>query len=305
MNSHDDAVANDVHCAGRRLSLAVLISIGFHLVLLSVLDLQPEATNPAEASPEEPPSVLFVFPENEPRQVVENSNPNDVRPDESDLLSERNSSARNEDPFENTGQEPRSLGDVSFSNLSYAASEGADDQIISDGNQFSDATAAVPAKERGIAAANQIPDERKTALEDLVKQMKQSSGTGDLYNQTDHSVDAAGALTLSTYAWEWAPYVNYFKKKLYSVWHAPPAYYNLRLIHGQTVIHITISQEGKLLSSRVLSHEGHSSLLASSESAINAVFPLKPLPPDFPDLTLTIVLTLHYPDLSGRRDRLD
>ena len=78
------------------------------------------------------------------------------------------------------------------------------------------------------------------------------------------------------------------------------AYFSLGLIHGSTVIRLTIDRNGQMVHSQVLEHNGHSSLQGSSENAVNSVFPLKPLPVDFPDETLTLTLTLVYPNLRKR-----
>ena len=106
-----------------------------------------------------------------------------------------------------------------------------------------------------------------------------------------------GDITLSTYAWEWAPYINALKQKLYTVWFTPPAYNRLGLIYGQTVIEFSISRDGKLIYYKVLSHQGHESLEKSSVNAITAVFPFKKLPDNFPEDNLTITARLIYPKL--------
>ena len=69
--------------------------------------------------------------------------------------------------------------------------------------------------------------------------------TNNIYDQKEFSADQLGDdISLSTYAWEWAPYINAFKRKLYTVWFTPPAYYRLGLIHGQTIIRFTITKDG-------------------------------------------------------------
>ncbi|MEJ2054361.1 MAG: energy transducer TonB, partial [Calditrichaceae bacterium] len=106
---------------------------------------------------------------------------------------------------------------------------------------------------------------------------------------------------LSTYEWEWAPYINAMKNKLERVWYAPTAYYRLGLIHGYTVIRYTVDRSGNMTDMEVLYQEGHNSLEISSVSAIKALFPFLPLPENFPEETLTITVKLIYPDLRARR----
>jgi len=44
-------------------------------------------------------------------------------------------------------------------------------------------------------------------------QMQQAGlGTSQLYEQQKFSVEEVGAMSLSTYAWEWAPYINNWKE---------------------------------------------------------------------------------------------
>ena len=122
-----------------------------------------------------------------------------------------------------------------------------------------------------------------------------------MLQQRKFSVEDIGAISLSTYRWEWAPYINAMKNKLHRVWYAPTAYYKLGLIHGQTIIRYTIDRSGNITDMEVLNHNGHSSLENSSVSAINALFPFLPLPENFPEETLTITVKLIYPNLRARR----
>ena len=121
------------------------------------------------------------------------------------------------------------------------------------------------------------------------------------FRQQQFSVNEVGALSLSTYKWAWAPYINKLKYKHRRVWFAPPAYNRLGLIHGKTKIYFEISRDGKLLTLKVLEHSGHKSLEEASVASIRSTFPFIPLPPDFPDEKLGITATLYYPDLRKGR----
>jgi outer membrane biosynthesis protein TonB len=63
------------------------------------------------------------------------------------------------------------------------------------------------------------------------------------------------------------------------------------------VIEFSISKEGDLIGYKVHEHSGHESLEVSSVNAINASFPFKPLPNNFPDEMLTVTARLIYPNL--------
>jgi outer membrane biosynthesis protein TonB len=128
-----------------------------------------------------------------------------------------------------------------------------------------------------------------------VKQESQETETEFL--QKEFNAQMIGDYALSTYEWEFAPYMLDFQRKLQRVWTAPPAYSKLGLIYGRTLVYLKINRQGKLVDFRVLQHEGHSSLQQSSVSAIQSVFPFKPLPADFEENFLEIKLLMIYPNL--------
>jgi outer membrane biosynthesis protein TonB len=111
------------------------------------------------------------------------------------------------------------------------------------------------------------------------------------------NADLVGDFALSTYGWNWAPYWLAFKRKLLRVWYAPPAYYELGLIHGHTIVRFKVSREGKMYDFKVLRHVGHGSLQESSVIALQACFPFKPLPKDFPEEFLEVSIKMVYPNL--------
>ena len=95
--------------------ISLLIHLFFLLLFtrdLLIIDLSPEEK---DRLPEE---VTVLFPENKPKTVVENMNENDEIPEESDLLSDRNSQARNEKLLENRSNQPSSEGIAKIPNLS-------------------------------------------------------------------------------------------------------------------------------------------------------------------------------------------
>ena len=285
----------------RKLILGLAVSVLFHFLFLSLFRLkdayQGGLGQELETIPRE---VAVSFPENNPKQIVENVNSNRETPDKSDLLSEKSSRARNETLLEQRQNQPSSEGNTAFANLSRSGSLAQDSYVRrSNAAKAGKFTRSALLGNQGYRPADNRQGDAFTPA-DGEAYLGESGGTDNLYDQTEFSADGLGSLTLSTYAWEWASYINDFKRKLYEVWRTPPAYFSLGLIHGRTVIHLVIDRKGGMVSSRVLEHQGHSSLQVSSENAVRDVFPLPPLPPDFPDQTLTLTLTLVYPDLRGK-----
>jgi hypothetical protein len=103
-------------------------------------------------------------------------------------------------------------------------------------------------------------------------------------------------ISLSTYAWEWYPYIQKMKEKMYQFWAVPPAY-RLGLIYGASQIKVTISQSGKMVFYKMVRHQGSKALQKSSENVILAIFDLPPLPQGFPEPSLGLTMTLYYPRL--------
>ncbi len=282
----------------KTLLISLIISILLHIGFIWLIDfkdwligsnIDKEKTTPQE--------LTFVFPENQPdnlpREVVQNINENNQIPDQSNLLSDRNSQARNPIQTDQRGDSPFSKGNTPFSNLSGPTSQR---------------SAAFQQKKfsREALRGDTYKDPRTEQQESRdgtvqSRQSQESYGSNQVMNQKKFSVEEVGAISLSTYQWEWAPYINAMKNKLQHVWVSPPAYHRLGLIHGYTIIRYTISREGKLLDLKLLQHVGHKSLEYSSSEAIKALFPFLPLPENFPEETLTITAKLYYPDLRRRR----
>jgi outer membrane biosynthesis protein TonB len=267
-----------------------LLSLLIHLFLILfmmkdafIIDLSPEEKN----LPEE---VTVVFPENKPKTIVENINENNLIPEQSDLLSDFNSQGRNKQLLERMSNQPFSNGNIPLPNLTLPNLQ----KHFQDQFQTKKFT-----KDALIGKQAADNDSRRDAYqESRPSAQANQSTTNNIYDQKQFSADQLGeSLTLSTYAWEWAPYINAMKSKLYQVWHTPPAYHMLGLIYGQTDIEFSISREGELISYKVLNHQGHESLEVSSVNAITAIFPFKPLPDNFPEESLTITARLIYPNL--------
>jgi outer membrane biosynthesis protein TonB len=275
------------------LIISLLLHVGFFL-LIGYKDLLAFDSKAKTSTPEE---VTIVFPENKPepedipREVVQNMNENEEIPDQSNLLSDRNSRARNSERSYEIGNTPMSNGNVPLSNLSNAPSQRTFKSFSN--KRFS-----------SKALTGETTDDPRTVQDESQGEQQQSiksDGSNQMLQQKKFSVEDIGAISLSTYQWEWAPYINAMKNKLERVWYAPTAYYKLGLIHGHTIIRYTIDRSGNITEMEVLHHDGHSSLEISSVSAIKALFPFLPLPEDFPEETLTITVKLIYPDLRARR----
>ena len=239
-----------------RLLFALIVSLLFHLLLFYLL----KSGNAYVIDPGPNPEgtvkeVVIVFPENKPKQIVENVSENREVPEESDLLSERDSRAKNETLLEQRKNHPSNAGNVPFANLSPSRSSAQNSYAQKSGKAV---THKFSRSSLLDGSGFQTPQTRE--VDGIDSQSRKPAliadgGTDNSFNQKQFSADELGSLTLSTYAWEWASYINEFKRKLYRVWRTPLAYFGLGLIHGHTVIRLTIDRSGKIDSLSLLTKQ--------------------------------------------------
>ena len=79
----------------RKYVIAFVLSAMIHILFLVFLNADLYRIDLTEDKQDIPEEVTIVFPENKPKQVVENINENEQIPENSDLLSDRNSRAAN------------------------------------------------------------------------------------------------------------------------------------------------------------------------------------------------------------------
>ncbi len=98
---------------------------------------------------------------------------------------------------------------------------------------------------------------------------------------------------LSTYNWNWAPYLKELKKKIESNIYPPPAFF-MGLVHGRTFLRFRIQRDGSMTNFVLITYTGHETLKNASVHSIKASFPFIPLPSDFPDEYLEITAGFFY-----------
>jgi outer membrane biosynthesis protein TonB len=108
------------------------------------------------------------------------------------------------------------------------------------------------------------------------------------------STSIEGDFSLNTYEWNYAPWMHRFVQDLYRNWMAPYAY-RLGVIYGVTRIRLVVEKDGRPSAMDIVETEGHESLHKASLAALQAFAPYAPLPANFPEPQLVILLSLHYP----------
>jgi len=141
------------------------------------------------------------------------------------------------------------------------------------------------------------------AQDELSKVILRPGGSSDIPQEAMSNPDGNtvldGEISLNTTAWDYAPWLQRFRREFVKNWFAPPAY-DLGLIHGWNVVELEIDRSGKLLRLDVLESDGHPSLVQSSLGAFRSIAPYQPLPDDFPEEHLILKAKLVYPEARHR-----
>ena len=103
-----------------------------------------------------------------------------------------------------------------------------------------------------------------------------------------------GEYQLNTIAWEFAPWLEQFRRDFLPNW-IPPYAYMLGVISGMTTLRLVVEMDGTIGGLEIVDSRGHESLHSASVAALRSAAPYAPLPDDFPEENLVIILSLHYP----------
>lgn len=103
-----------------------------------------------------------------------------------------------------------------------------------------------------------------------------------------------GTLQLSTYKWDFAPYLAYLKRHIGNHVFPPAAFTELGLIEGRTLLRFRILRDGRLKGLEVMNYDGSDLLRDTSYQAVALSAPFRPLPDDFPDAFLEVTGLFNY-----------
>ncbi len=114
------------------------------------------------------------------------------------------------------------------------------------------------------------------------------------YDNRNSSAGEFGDVSLSTYAWEWAPYIEYMRRRLREHLYPPPAFYVMGAISAEVRLRFRLQRNGTVEGLETLGYRGHASLVQTSLNSVRASNPFKPLPENFPEEMLEMVWTFYY-----------
>lgn len=251
------------------------------------IHLQKPTPPPTEPQPQQPmPQIPETF-----TRLVENPNANEKNPDKTSLLSNKSSVSAALEAGDKT--EISSMPSAEKNARSFA-----NDFLKNIYKEEMELPYKTFSKGRLTTQLPAMPQQQEKNKAD--KAQNNSPSTPDASPDTKIKVfdpKEVGAFALNTYEWEYAPYMTAWLRYLQQRWIAPPAYTQLGIIFGATYVKFKIFPDGHMEAMEILQHEGHESLQLSSTNAVDASFPFKPLPEDFPEEYLEITLKLIYPDL--------
>ena len=114
------------------------------------------------------------------------------------------------------------------------------------------------------------------------------------WNQQQSSANALGGVSLSTYAWDFAPYIFYMKKRIRDHLYPPQAFVQMGAISGEVTLQFVLRRDGTVRNLTLIGNNGHTAFIDPSLNSIKASDPFKPLPETFPEPYLELAWTFVY-----------
>ena len=108
------------------------------------------------------------------------------------------------------------------------------------------------------------------------------------------SAEDLGGVSLSTYAWDFAPYILAMKRRLREHIYPPPAFMQMGAITGEVMLRFRVHPDGSVTDLVLIDNKGHSAFIETSMNAVKASNPFRPLPDTFPDPYLDLTWTFIY-----------
>ena len=292
------------------LTIAIALSISLHVLVVTFFGVSrgwkffdmTTAIPPPNETPilidfiESPEQSSQPEPSKEPKQIIES--PAELSqaepPKEANHISDKNVSARNPFALQNLP-----IGEAYSPGVSPHGAYAAGTNRPSHTDQ---PTASQPKRDDDSAGDElgpiAAPEFRRELLLDGntndTNRQPAPATEGVLLKNHDTRAPELGSFAINTYAWNYAPYLLWLKKRIEQNIYPPPAFTYLGMISGQTQLRFRIYPDGRLEGLRVLQSAGHKSLMETSTRAVELSVPLRPLPADFPEPYLEVTALFEY-----------
>ncbi len=302
-----------------RIKIAIVISILLHILILAFykpLSVILQLDSKAESVHTEP--LVFEFEDTaKPKEVVETLEEArvDKAPDDAQLYSDKNARAQDmyaDNNLPNGMSFSEGVSDYrTFAGKQQAGEQmetpsqdkptenfGQDDQFSEQKEQSEAYKDSDPLLQQQTEFSKQM---RPKFTKDVLFGQQQSNKSGMLgytddanWNNQESSADNLGGISLSTYNWNYAPYINYLKRKVQEKIYPPSAFYSVSGMKSEVVVNMVVHRDGTIEEPQLVANDGHESFISTSVNALKAASPYKPLPDDFPEDRLVITWTFGY-----------
>lgn len=280
---------------------AFATSIFLHLLILFLVSLDKDLmTLGGTIRPQQANSSLLIrllkYPEERNQlPVIETPPEPSRRPEDANHRSNKDFTARNPSAPENLP-----IGDAYSSGISRYAEDATsgNSQPSSSGEAFPPSHKRIQKPASDHLTGTPVPEFHRDLLvnKNSVGANGQSSSAPQrpLFDNRQSRAPELGSFSINTYAWDYAPYLLWLKRRIEQNIYPPPAFTRLGMISGQTGLRFRIYPDGRLEALEVLQTVGHKSLMETSVRAVQLSVPLKPLPADFPEPYLEVTALFEY-----------
>ena len=110
---------------------------------------------------------------------------------------------------------------------------------------------------------------------------------------SDDGLRPAMRFSLSTYRWNYAPWMRSLATELSNNWETPEGC-DLKSAQGNTKISIFVGPEGALKDIRILEFEGPKALHGAALQSVQSLTSPRPLPKHFSEEQLEVILNFNY-----------
>jgi len=294
---------------------AVVLSACLHVLsLIGLIVFSPVFGSKVQAQKPEPIQVELVTPAEAQEPTLYSQLPADrasTKPDHADLLSNVTSRAADRVPDGNQNV-PRMQGTTDMPAVALQPGQTAP-APPSNARDARDPQNGRESNKEGGAAA--LGHKRSTAFateNEMVKRAHDSAvllarpeGGSDFFQPEmaapGGNATSFGDISLNTTAWDYAPWLERFRRALMEHWYAPGAYYyGILRDGGFAVIEVEIAKSGQMTRMDLLEEKEHASLTAASMGALKSTAPFEALPNDFPEPALILRIQMIYPKIQRR-----
>ncbi len=304
----------------RIIQIALAVSILLHLLLFLFfkpmaqwLNLTPDPPQPAD----QPLTVELVDPNDTmPQDLVET--PDDAQVDEPvdnpQALSDKTARAQDQQENDQITDEPFSDGPSDYKTFSGGGQPGTPaprqpprlrQQQTDEQQQEEQESELEPEQGETALAGGPFRNNRPRRFsKELLSGSPNPSQPGDAnfsddadWNNRGVNAEALGGVSLSTYNWNYAPYILYMKRRIRDHLYPPPAFMRDGAISGKVRVKFSLKRDGSVRNLQLMDYQGHEAFIDPCMNAIRASDAFKPLPSDFPDpnleLTWTFIFTIY------------